>query len=480
MTGHTSRERLSGLCSLAWGKIEHYRPAILNELAAAIDRAMHEDDPDPQRVLAWKRLLGRARDAGLDWEPHYEELAGRMEYFQKHKESMIRSLGSCPGDAQPQGTTRPDCFLIPKEGLDSDFRSLVGGKASHSGEIMLALREIGDEEIRAPLGFASTTLLWSTVRDDARILEGPLQVEMTRMLLPCLAAHQGHYRRLLADRRIEGPTAQPPWAALAGVIADAQPPTPEALQTCLDAFCAWLPGLDEVQNDAVLLAYARVFGRFAVRSSGVREDSLEESFAGQKLTILNVLGPVELCRAIGQVLASGAEATLVEEMIPSEVSGVAFSVHPGTGNFGQIMVNSAYGLGEGVVSGRVDPDTMGLDKRTGRLLGQPILGRKLTRIVPASHGPSGAGTTREETVPFEMQRQICLRDRQQVLLATAVRTLEGHFDYPLDMEWAVDPVGRLFVLQSRPITTLWRTLARGKALMAVESCEASVEDGLSP
>jgi phosphoenolpyruvate synthase/pyruvate phosphate dikinase len=456
------RDRLDGLCSLAWGKIEQYRPALLDELIEASDRARQTDVPEVRQFVAWKRLLHTSRDAGLDWEPHCVELAQRMELFRERKDEMIRKLltGIDPGASESS-------YLIPKEGLDSDFRRLTGGKAAHSGEILLALRGLDGEDVCVPRGFSTTILLWQRLMTNPRDLEELLGDALTRTLRPYLVLHLDRFKSLLEERRISHLSEKEVWLRFLRILKDDGLPSPRALQEELDSFCDWIEKAEEVGSDAVLLAFARVFGRFAVRSSGVREDSLEESFAGQKLTVLNVLGPNQLCRAIGEVIASGAEAVLVEEMIPAEVSGVAFSVHPGTGNFGQVLVNSAYGLGEGVVSGRVDPDTLVIDKESGRVVCQPIIGRKLIRIVPASRELARGGNTREESVPSELQHQLSLRDRQQKLLTSVVKALENHFDCPLDVEWAVDPLGRLFVLQSRPITTLWRTLAKGKDLMAI-------------
>lgn len=457
----SGRDRIEGLNSLVWGKIEQYRPVLLDELAEALDRAGQTEIPGPQQMGAWKRLLRRCLDAGLDWEPHFVELAERMKRFEKHKNAMMQDL--------KEGGVGEISYLIPKAGLDSDFRPLVGGKAAHSGEILLALRAVSEQEVCVPQGFATTTALWQRFKSDPRDPERLLGEALSRTLRPYLLSHWEHFKSLLQNRHIAALCEQRTWLRLHELLTSETLPAPQVLQEELGAFCERIEKTEEIRNDAVLMAFARVFGRFAVRSSGVREDSLEESFAGQKLTVLNVLGPGRLCEAIGEVLASGAEAVLVEEMIPAEVSGVAFSVHSGTGNFGQILVNSAYGLGEGVVSGRVDPDTLVIDKKTGRLLSQPIIGRKLTRIVPASYDLSTEGNVREEPVSVELQHQLSLRDRQQNLLSSVVKALEDHFDYPLDVEWAVDPLGRLFVLQSRPITTLWRTLAKGKKGLTVQT-----------
>lgn len=454
-------DRLSALRSLSWGKIEKYRPLVLDDLCEAAKQAGQTGEPGPERYAGWKRLLRKSLDAGLDWEPHHLELSARMEFFNERKARLIESLRSGKGGS----------FLIEKEELDSDFRPLAGGKAAHSGEILLALKQMNEKDICIPQGFSTTTGLLERLKSDelGQVLEKPL----THMLRPYISAQLKHFRILLEDRLIEALFEEPTWSGFLRMIKDESQVSPEVLQEDLDRFCSWLEKRKEVSEDAVLSAFSSVFGRFAARSSGVREDSLDESFAGQKLTVLNVLGPKQLCRAIGDVLASGAEAVLVEEMVPSEVSGVAFSVHPATGNFGHMLVNSAYGLGEGVVSGRVDPDTLVIDKKSGLMLGQPILGRKLTKIVPASSEPSKGQNTREEPVPPELRSKLSLRGRQQELLNSVIKVLEDHFDCPLDIEWAVDPLGRLFVLQSRPITTLWRTLARGKAVMALQGAAAS-------
>lgn len=449
-------DRLSAISELVRERIEHQRPNILEELISALVRIRQQEDPESEFVMLCKKLLRRARDADLECEPAFLELSERIKDLQEKKAQKAKRLNAC-GDSE--------CFLIPKSFLDSDFRSLVGGKASHSGEMLIVLRSLEKEGVRVPHGFATTTDLWRLFQENPPELDSRLADALCRSMVPNLRIQLKGFAELLSSRRLGSLVDEPAWKRFLTVLSG-DAPEPSLVQEELEFFCSWLMGQETVRADAVVAAIAQVLGRFAVRSSGVREDSMEESYAGQKLTVLNVLGPRELTRAVVAVLSSGAEAVLIEEMVSAEVSGVAFSVHPGTGNFGHILVNSAYGLGEGIVSGRVDPDTLIIDKKTGRLLGQPLLGRKATRIVPAFG--EDEKTTREDAVPEELRLQLSLKDRQQFLLCSVVRTLEDHFGYPLDVEWAVDPLGRLYILQSRPITTLWETLAKGKAFLALQ------------
>lgn len=457
---YPSEERLSVLSDLAREKIEQYRPEISSDLAAAADRSRHEESAAFSYLPGWHRLVRKARDVGLHETPHYVELFERLRIFQARKREELSRLQSCPS------TDKPNPLFMAKDGLDSDFRPLVGGKAAHSGEILQALQGLREEGVCVPQGFASTTCLLRSLQENPEKIVPELDEELAVRSAPIVFAQLDHMKGLLGDR-LSAVRDHPNWQRMQTILAGKEPTGADIVQTRLEDFCTWLEGLDEISADASLLAFARVVGRFAVRSSGIREDSREESFAGQKLTVLNVLGPQRLRRAVEDVLSSGAEAALVEAMVPAEVSGVAFSVNPGTGSFGEILVNSAYGLGEGVVSGQVDPDRLIIDKKTGRPLGQPVVGRKSIRIVPSSEYSLKGGNIRREAVPVELQRQVSLRDRHQLQLSLAMRTLEDHFGYPLDVEWAIDPLGRLFILQSRPITTLWRTLAEGKAFMGL-------------
>jgi phosphoenolpyruvate synthase/pyruvate phosphate dikinase len=206
----------------------------------------------------------------------------------------------------------------------------------------------------------------------------------------------------------------------------------------------------------------------AVRSSALSEDATGASSAGLYETYLNlrddraVLDAVLACyaslwtpRAVqyrafkGIDSAREAMAVVVMEMVPSDVSGVAFTVNPVTGARDQITVNASWGLGEAVVSGLVTPDQFLLDKATLAVLSRDIHPKDLA-IQPAPAGASG--TVRVEVPPARAYAP-ALSDRQIRDLGEICRRIEQHYGRPVDVEWAFAR-GRLFILQTRPVTGL--------------------------
>ncbi|HEY8491987.1 MAG TPA: PEP/pyruvate-binding domain-containing protein, partial [Dehalococcoidia bacterium] len=204
---------------------------------------------------------------------------------------------------------------------------------------------------------------------------------------------------------------------------------------------------------------------FAVRSSATAEDSGAASFAGQHRTYLNVRSPEELLQAVRGCWASLADgharayrealgvreeraamAVVVQALVPAEVSGVAFTVDPVTGDDGVILIDASWGLGEAIVSGAVTPDHFRVRKRDLAVLERHIQ-EKTLRTVPADEG------TYTEAVPPEEAARPCLTDGLLRELAHLVRTIEARYGSPQDVEWACAG-GRLFVLQARPVTAV--------------------------
>ena len=220
------------------------------------------------------------------------------------------------------------------------------------------------------------------------------------------------------------------------------------------------------------LAYEALSGvdpAVAVRSSATAEDLPDASFAGQQDTLLNVRGIDGLLPAIRQCWASlwteravyyrerlgidhqsVAMGVVIQQMLPSEVSGVMFTANPTTGERSQIIVNASYGLGESIVSGQVTPDTYTV-RKSDLAISDLKLGEKSVQIV-AIGGPDAG--TRHESVPSAEQGKRALSDDQLRELADLGLRLQRHFgDVPQDVEWAFAE-GRLWLLQSRPITGL--------------------------
>ncbi len=213
----------------------------------------------------------------------------------------------------------------------------------------------------------------------------------------------------------------------------------------------------------------------AVRSSATAEDLPEASFAGQQATFLNVSGEAEVVQAVKDCWASLFEpraiyyrhenhfdhmkvglAAVVQEMVQSEVAGVMFSVDPVTQDLGAMSIEGAYGLGEVVVSGSVTPDRFTVRKGTF-VIEEKTIARQTWMLIKAREG------NEKRDVPAAKQEMQKLSDAQVIELAKIGAKIEAHYRKPQDMEWAMQD-GTLFIVQSRPVTTLG-----GKSLEAVKS-----------
>lgn len=202
--------------------------------------------------------------------------------------------------------------------------------------------------------------------------------------------------------------------------------------------------------------------RVAMRSSAVGEDT-EASFAGQHVTRLNVARD-DLLMAYKEVVASkySARAILYRlryglddrdtpmcvagvAMIDSRASGVMYTVDPAEPDSGWLKISAIPGQGEHLVGGEASPDEYFIDKKT-LAIQQRALGRKTHRLLTAPEGG-----LRLEEVPQEEQDLPAISDDLVITLARGGLALERFFQGPQDVEWAMDPAGRLFFLQSRPL-----------------------------
>ena len=233
--------------------------------------------------------------------------------------------------------------------------------------------------------------------------------------------------------------------------------------------------------DAVGEAYARLGAgkdvAVAVRSSATAEDLPDASFAGQQETFLNISGLERVIEAVHEVFASlfndraisyrvhkgfdhgqVALSAGVQRMVRSETgaSGVMFTLDTESGFNGTVFITAAYGLGETVVQGAVNPDEFyvfkhGLREGKAAIL-RRNLGDKKIRMVYTGESAVGA-TTVTEPVPEELQRRFCISDEEVTELGHIALRIEEHYGRPMDIEWARDgDDGRLYVLQARPET----------------------------
>lgn len=203
----------------------------------------------------------------------------------------------------------------------------------------------------------------------------------------------------------------------------------------------------------------------AVRSSATAEDSASAAWAGQLDSFLNttketLLQNVQRCwaslftpRAIFYRFEQGLHdskisvAVVVQQMVASEVSGIAFSVHPVTEDRNQLIIEAGYGLGEAIVSGQITPDSYVVEKEPRRIIDKNLA--KQERGI--FRAPTGGNAWKN--IEPSKQEQSKLSDEQILELSEIIITIEKHYGFPCDIEWAyVD--GKFYIVQSRPITTL--------------------------
>ena len=238
------------------------------------------------------------------------------------------------------------------------------------------------------------------------------------------------------------------------------------------------PALDQAIEDAFakMIADNREM-KVAVRSSATAEDLPDASFAGQQETFLNISGIENVKHAIKEVFASlfndraisyrvhqgfahelVALSAGIQRMVRSETgaAGVMFTMDTESGFRDVVFVTAAYGLGETVVQGAVNPDEFYVHKPTLEA-GRPAVlrrtrGSKLIKMVYADSSKPGRSVETVDVDPAE-RRQFCVTDAEVELLARQALIIEKHYGRPMDIEWARDgDDGQLYIVQARPET----------------------------
>ncbi|WP_329560491.1 phosphoenolpyruvate synthase [Kitasatospora sp. NBC_01266] len=321
--------------------------------------------------------------------------------------------------------------------LRRDDVGLVGGKNASLGELV---GHLGPAGVRVPDGFATTADAYH-------------ELLATSGLRELIAAQ-------LDRLRTGAPLAEVGAAIRAAVLATG---LPAPLVTEL------VTGYDTLAGRA-----GRADPDVAVRSSATAEDLPEASFAGQQETFLNVRGHKALLDSSRRCIASlftdraidyrerlgydhlaVALSVGVQLMVRSDLggAGVMFTLDPETGFREVVVVSAAWGLGETVVSGQVDPDESIVFKP---LLKDPAVNPVLSATIGAKRRKTvyaEAGLTRTvDTTPAEQAARV-LNDAEVRRLATWAVAVEEHYGCPMDLEWAKDGrTGELFVVQARPET----------------------------
>lgn len=317
----------------------------------------------------------------------------------------------------------------------------VGGKNASLGEM---IRELGAAGVRVPGGFATTASAYWAFLDAAGLRE-PIAAELAELDVDdvaALAQSSAKIRRMIVEA-----------------------PFPEALSTAITtAYQA-------------LERQAGAEPSFAVRSSATAEDLPNASFAGQQETFLNVCGLDNVLRSIKAVFASlfndraiayrvhqgfdHAQVALsagIQQMIRSDrgASGVMFTMDTESGFRDVVFITSAYGLGETVVQGAVNPDEFYVHKSTLEA-GRPAilrrsLGEKAVKMIYDPDGDSDRTVTTVEVAETE-RLKLSLTDAQVEHLARQALIIEQHYGQPMDIEWGMDGESQeLYILQARPET----------------------------
>ncbi|GEN07229.1 PEP-utilising enzyme, TIM barrel domain [Myxococcus fulvus] len=346
-------------------------------------------------------------------------------------------------DKQPARAPKPDTVAEPIrwfESLSREDAPVAGGKGANLGELTRA-------GLPVPPGFVVTASAFQQAMEPVR------------------------------------PRLRELWGRVA-------PDDPESLARVTEALRATVrqAPIPEPLRAALLTAYHQLGDTrpVAVRSSATSEDTAATSFAGMHETYTNVVGDEALLdklracwasaygqRVVAYRKAQGlseepAIAVVVQAMVDSTRSGVMFTADPASGDTRRVIIEAAFGLGEVVVSGQVEPDIYVVDRQGPTLL-EARIGEKTFRLVR-----DGVGRERREQLPSEQVHQRVLGDVEVLELARLGLRVERHYGAPQDIEWA-EAGGRLHLVQSRPITTLGMT---GKPVDAARPTTRPLVSGL--
>jgi pyruvate,water dikinase len=317
----------------------------------------------------------------------------------------------------------------------------VGGKNASLGEM---ISQLGAAGVRVPGGFATSS---------------------------------SAYREFLAQGGLD--------QRIAGRLSELDVGDVEALARAGEEIRGWITAQDFPARlrDEIAVAYGRLAdgagaeASFAVRSSATAEDLPDASFAGQQETFLNVRGLDPLYAATKQVFASlyndraisyrahrnyahhdVALSAGIQRMVRSDLgaSGVMFTLDTESGFDQVVFITSAYGLGETVVQGQVNPDEFYVYKRALKEGKAAILrrglGSKAVKMIYAGERQPGR-SVQTVNVPDAERRRFSITDAEVEELARYAMIIEDHYGRPMDIEWGKDGVdGKLYVLQARPET----------------------------
>ncbi len=372
-------------------------------------------------------------------------------------------------------------FTIPYQELRLTDIPRVGGKNASLGELLRFLVPMG---VRVPDGFAVTAEAFVLHLEAAGIVDQiyPALSRLDVSDVTALAREGQRIRTLIRSA-----------------------PLPDSVSRDVrEAYQKLSAAYQETETDV------------AVRSSATAEDLPTASFAGQQETYLNVRGETQLLDAVRNCMASlftdraivyrvergfahesVALSVGVQKMVRSDLAsaGVIFTIDTETGFRDVVLVTGAYGLGETVVQGRVNPDEFWVHKPTLAQGHRPIVRRERgDKALKLVYARGGTNTVVEERVPRRERQAFVLNDDEVLELARWAVCIERHYSegaghpVPMDLEWAKDgQTGQLFIVQARPETVhsqtssakleLFRMRGKGTLLAHGKSVGSRVASG---
>lgn len=313
-------------------------------------------------------------------------------------------------------------YVISLEEIDKSKIGMVGGKGAALGELCKI------EGVKVPIGFCVTTKAYKKITDNNDELKYLID-ELSHLKIE----DRDKIRELgnkirLAIERISVP--------------------------------------EDIER--AITEYLKRFGEnngYAVRSSATYEDLPTNSFAGQQDTYLNIIGKSSILTHISKCWASlfteraiiyriqngfkhhkALLSVIVQKMVYPEISGILFTADPVTSDRKVVSIDASFGIGESLVSGKVNPDTYKV--RNGRIISKIVSVKK-----KAVHALKNGGTGEDDIEPDKQNQQV-LTDEQILKLNQIARNIEKHFGCPQDIEWCLAN-NEFYIVQSRPITTLF-------------------------
>jgi len=319
---------------------------------------------------------------------------------------------------------KKDKYILWFSEVDKDDVALVGGKGANLGEMI----SFG---IRVPKGFIVTSQAYFDFLE-----ENKLRPKIKECLKNLDSSDPQTFN--LASQKIKKPISQ-------GKI-------PQKVAS-------------EIVNSYLKLGKLLKHATVAIRSSATAEDLPTASFAGQQVTFLNVQGEANVVEAVKNCWASLFEpraifyreekgfdhlkvgmAVPVQEMVPSQVSGVMFTIDPVTHDKSSLLIEAIYGIGELIVQGKVIPDQYLVDKKTLEII-KVAVAKQAVQLIKVG------ALNKQRAVPRRLQSKRKLTNKQIKELAKLGIKIHKHYFFPQDIEWVFDK-GKFWIVQTRPVTTI--------------------------